>query len=170
MDSNKGRNIVIGALLAAVAIMAVGYAALAQTLTISGTASISSTWNVAITDITEGDATGNATNAEGSPTHDGTSATFNVNLVKPGDKMVYEITVHNGGSLNARLTGLTVTPNTTAATGIYYKVTGVEVNTTTLNAGADNTITVEVGWVATDTTMPTQKTQPLTVNLTYTQA
>ena len=63
MDSNKGRNIVIGALLAAVAIMAVGYAALAQTLTISGTASISSTWNVAITDITEGEATGSATNA-----------------------------------------------------------------------------------------------------------
>ena len=84
--------------------------------------------------------------------------------------MVYEITVHNGGSLNARLTGLTVTPNDTAATGIYYKVTGVTVNTTTLNAGSDNTITVEVGWVATDTTMPAQKTQPLTVNLTYTQA
>ena len=169
MDSNKGRNIVIGALLAAVAIMAVGYAALAQTLTISGTASISSTWNVAITDITEGEATGSASNAAGSPTHDGTSATFNVNLVKPGDKMVYQVTVTNSGTLNAKLTGLTVTPNDPNAQGIYYKVTGVEQNVTTLDASQTNTITVEVGWNAADATMPTQKTQELTVNLTYTQ-
>ena len=41
----KGRNIIIGTLLAAVAIMAVGYAALAQTLQINGTATISSNWN-----------------------------------------------------------------------------------------------------------------------------
>ena len=168
MSTNKGRNVVIGALLAAVAIMAVGYAALAQTLKINGTASITSTWNVAITGITEGTPTGSATNAE-DVSYDGTSATFNVNLVKPGDKMVYEITVKNSGTLNAKLTGLTVNPSDTADTGIYYKVTGVEQGTTTLDASRTNTITVEVGWNASDTTMPSAKTQALTVNLTYTQ-
>ena len=84
MDT-KAKNIIIGALLAAVAIMAVGYAALAQTLKINGTASITSTWNVAITGISSGVATGTATNGS-EPSFTGTSATFNVNLVKPGDK------------------------------------------------------------------------------------
>ena len=168
MSTNKGRNVVIGALLAAVAIMAVGYAALAQTLTINGTATITSTWNVAITGISSGVATGTATNGS-EPSFTGTSATFNVNLVKPGDKMVYEITVKNSGTLNAKLTGLTVNPAEPASTGIYYKVTGVEQNVTTLDANAENTITVEVGWNASDTTMPVETTQALTVNLTYTQ-
>ncbi len=167
MDT-KAKNIIIGALLAAVAIMAVGYAALAQTLKINGTATISSTWNVAITGITEGTPTGSATNAE-DVSYDGTSATFNVNLAKPGDKMVYEITVKNSGTLNAKLTGLTVNPAEPAGTGIYYKVTGVEQNVTTLDADAENTITVEVGWNASDTTMPLETTQALTVNLTYSQ-
>ena len=83
--------------------------------------------------------------------------------------MTYEITVKNSGNLNAMLTGLTKSPESPAATGIYYKVTGVEQGVTTLDAGETNVITVEVGWVATDTSMPQTKTVPLTVNLTYTQ-
>ena len=165
---NKGRNIVIGALLAAIAIMAVGYAALSQSLTINGTASISSTWDVQIISISEGVPENGASNAS-TPTHDGTTATFSTNLTVPGSKMVYTITVRNNGTLNARLTDLTKTPSTPASTGIYYKVTGVTENTTTIAPGATNTITVEVGWNASDTTMPTTKTVPLTVNLTYTQ-
>ena len=165
---NKGRNIIIGTLLAAILIMAVGYALLSQSLTINGTANITSNWDVKITNITEGTPTGSATNVSPA-SFKGTSATFNVNLVKPGDKMVYEITVSNLGTLNAELTGMTVNPSNTADTGIYYKVTGVEQNVTKLDASQTNTVTVEVGWVATDTSTPTEKTVPLTVNLTYTQ-
>lgn len=165
---NKGRNIVIGALLAAIAIMAVGYAALSQSLTINGTASISSTWDVQIISISEGVSENGASNAS-SPTSDGTSATFSTNLTVPGSKMTYKITVKNSGNLNAKLTGLTKSPDSPAATGIYYNVTGVEQGVTTLDAGETNVITVEVGWVSTDTSMPATKTVPLTVNLTYTQ-
>jgi len=160
------KNYVIIALVCAIAVMAVGYSLLAQTLTINGTATISSNWNVAIT---EGDNQGTTATNTTPAKYTGTSATFNVELVKPGDKMVYDITVTNSGTLNAKLTGLTVNPSVEAESGIYYKVTGVTVNTTTLNAGADNTITVEVGWVAGDTSTPTEKTVPLTVNLVYTQ-
>ena len=168
MSTNKGRNVVIGALLAAVAIMAVGYAALAQTLTITGNATITSTWNVAITAISEGTPTGGATNRTPAK-YTGTTATFDVDLKNPGDKMVYEITVKNSGSLNAKLTGLTVTPEDPAESGIYYKVTGVTPNVTTLDATQTNTVTVEVGWAAGDATVPDETTKSLTVNLTYTQ-
>ena len=167
MDT-KAKNIIIGALLAAVAIMAVGYSLLAQNLTINGTANITSTWDVQITGITEGEATGGAINKTPA-SFTGTTATFDVELKNPGDKMIYNITVENKGSLNAKLTGLTVSPEETAETGIYYKVTGVTKNVTTLDAAETNTITVEVGWVATDQTTPEQKTVPLTVNLVYTQ-
>lgn len=162
------KNYAVIALVCALAIMAVGYSLLAQTLTINGTATIASDWDVAITNITEGTPTGGATNAEAA-SHTGTTATFNVNLTKPGDKMTYEITVTNGGSLNAKLTGLTVNPSTPADTGIYYNVTGVTQDVTTLDAGLTNKITVEVGWAAGDTTMPEETTVPLTVDLTYTQ-
>ena len=168
MNTNRGRNIVIGTLLAAVAIMAVGYAALAQTLTINGTAEIGATWDVRITAISPGTPTNGATNAS-SPTFNATSAKFSTNLTVPGSKMVYTIKVRNNGTLNARLTDLTTNPSTTASSGIYYKVTGVTENTTTIAPGGTNTVTVEVGWNASDTTMPTTKTVPLTVSLTYTQ-
>ena len=168
MENAKGRNLVIGVLLAAVAIMAVGYAALAQTLQINGTATISSNWDVAITDITEGTPTGSAANRT-EATHTGTTATFDVTLNQPGDTMTYVVTVHNGGTLNARLTGLTVTPEESEAEGIYFDVTGVEQNVTTLDAGEDNQITVVVGWRQTGTDMPAELSQNLTVSLTYEQ-
>jgi uncharacterized repeat protein (TIGR01451 family) len=163
------KNYVIIALVCAIAVMAVGYSLLAQTLTINGTATISSNWNVAITGITEGDNQGTTASNTSPAGYTGTSATFNVELVKPGDKMVYDITVKNSGTLNAKLTGLTVNPSVTAETGIYYKVTGVTQDVTTLDANETNTVTVEVGWVAGDASTPAEKTVPLTVNLVYTQ-
>ena len=163
------KNYVIIALVCAIAVMAVGYSLLAQTLTINGTATISSNWNVAITGITEGDNQGTTATNTSPAGYTGTSATFNVELVKPGDKMVYDITVKNSGTLNAKLTGLTVNPSVTAETGIYYKVTGVTQDVTTLDANETNTVTVEVGWVAGDASTPAEKTVPLTVNLVYTQ-
>ena len=162
------KNYAVIALVCALAIMAVGYSLLAQTLTINGTATIASDWDVAITNITEGTPTGGATNAVAA-THTGTTATFNVNLTKPGDTMTYVVTVHNGGTLNAKLTGLTVTPEESEVEGIYFDVTGVEQNVTTLDAGEDNQITVVVGWRQTGTDMPEELSQTLTVSLTYEQ-
>ena len=162
------KNYAVIALVCALAIMAVGYSLLAQTLTINGTATIASDWDVAITDITEGTPTGSAANRT-EATHTGTTATFDVTLNQPGDTMTYVVTVHNGGTLNARLTGLTVTPEESEAEGIYFDVTGVEQNVTTLDAGEDNQITVVVGWRQTGTDMPAELSQNLTVSLTYEQ-
>ena len=46
MEANGKKNLAIGMLVAAICIMAIGYAALAQTLTINGTAEITGTWDV----------------------------------------------------------------------------------------------------------------------------
>ena len=55
------KNYLLGGLFIAVVCMAVGYSVLAQRLTVSGTASITGTWDVEITSITKKAFTGTAT-------------------------------------------------------------------------------------------------------------
>lgn len=175
MNSNRGRNIVIGTLLAAVAIMAVGYAALAQTLTIKGTATISSTWNIKITnaELVTGSTTAPTASATPTVQTNGTSATFNVKFTEPGQKITYKFTVHNGGTLNAILRSIQMNPSnstsTNITTGIYYNVTGVTANTTRCDAGADNTVTLEIGWNQAGTDMPASLEKEITITLNYEQ-
>lgn len=176
MNSNKGRNIVIGTLLAAVAIMAVGYAALAQTLTINGTATIDSTWNVKITkaEIVSASTTAPTTSATPSVGSGGTTASFKVNFTKPGQKITYKITVTNSGSLNAILRSWTLSPQNSGSTqvtdGIYYNVTGVTPNKTRCNSGGGtNEVLLEIGWKQTGTEMPAQLSKEITITLNYEQ-
>ena len=74
-------------LCALIMIMAVGYALLGQSLTISGTSSITSSWQVEITNITEKEkSTGATTN---STNYSETTASFNTSLTSPGDYAIY---------------------------------------------------------------------------------
>ena len=175
MNSSKGRNVVIGTLLAAVAIMAVGYAALAQTLTINGTATISSTWDVKITNaaIDNGNTTAPTTSAPPTVGAGGTTATFNVKFTEPGQKITYLITVTNGGTLNAILRSIQMNPSnstsTAVTTGIYYNVTGVTANTTRCDAGETNQVKLEIGWNQTGTELPEELEKEITITLNYEQ-
>ena len=99
MSKRKKNNIIIGSLLAVVLLMAVGYAAFSSVLNISGTGSITSSWNIRITNITSS-LHGGATNAV-EPTYDnenGLTASFSTNLVSPGDYAEYTIEVSNLGA------------------------------------------------------------------------
>ena len=49
----ENKNVVIGALVIAILIMAIGYALLSQELKVNGSGTISSTWNVGITNIVQ---------------------------------------------------------------------------------------------------------------------
>lgn len=80
------RNYIIVGLYAILVIMAVGYAAFASQLKISGTSNISSNWSVKITDIQSKVVSGTPSDAE-SPSYTDTTATFKTRLVSPGDTM-----------------------------------------------------------------------------------
>ena len=135
MEQRERKNVVMGMLLAAICIMAVGYAALAQQLTINGTATITSTWDVEITNIAEvsGSKVGDAKVVN--KNSDGTTASFDVELTNPGDEVKLAITVSNNGTLKAYLDSMSidyfdkndnnVTSSVTAADPIQYTVTGV---------------------------------------------
>lgn len=110
MFSNR-KNIIISALALAVVTMAVGYAAFATTLNISGSATILGEWDVEITNIAF-QGTGQA--QDGSSTgYTSTSATFDCELYAPGDSCIYTITVSNTGSINAVLDSIVLSPSST---------------------------------------------------------
>ncbi len=118
---SKHKNALIGALLAVVFVMAVGYAAFATTLTINGTAEISSTWDVHF-DPTVQTATPSKTVATGQEpsgtielSSDNLTATLTADLKQPGDQVVYTLQPKNFGSITAKTTGAVayVTGNTT---------------------------------------------------------
>lgn len=109
------KNIVIGLLCTVLCVMAVAYAAFSTSLEINGTATIDSTWNVAITDIncqTEKGATNGVEIAK--PSVEGvntTNAEIGVSFNQPGDNMTCVVTITNKGTLEAKLASIVTTPN-----------------------------------------------------------
>ena len=124
---SKHKNALIGALLAVVFVMAVGYAAFAQQLTINGSARITSNWHVGFDTTKTTDEPGvvaptkgaNGTTApSGTVSYSGDQtatisatlnqpgdkvATISATLNQPGDKVVFTLTIENSGTINARL-------------------------------------------------------------------
>lgn len=165
------KNIIIGALVGVIMLMAVGYAALAQVLTINGKANIDAEWDVEITGITEGTMTGATT--KGNLTFDSTSATFEVDLAYPGAKAVYNVAIENKGTIDAKLSSITGVDTANAAdpVEIQYTVTGVAANDV-LEAEDTTTAVVTVEWVSAtegNDTIPETTTKTATINLNYVQ-
>lgn len=165
------KNLVIGLLCAVVCIMAVAYAAFATTLEINGTATISSNWNVAITDI----------NCEAHPVEGGvvepghtdenptavtmdfgtTTATFGMKFYQPGDWATCTVTITNGGSLDAKVKSIK-----TIVTDAAGNSSETEGSTLTLTSGA---IKFELSGIAEGTLLPdtTNNTNSYVIKGTY---
>ena len=194
-EKKEKKNILIGGLLVAIIAMAVGYAALAQQLTINGTAQVSSTWDVKFTSISTGTASNSAGVASTAtnktpPKITNTTATFDVEFQTPGDTMEYDIVVTNDGSLDAKLANVVATASSaggsgdlqlTEANGINYEITidgkqiGEAKNSVLVGKPADgaaktSTVHVKVWWDQNATTIPENALKKLTVTLEYVQA
>ena len=102
-NETKRNGIIIGALLITIALMTIGYAALATQLTINGTASTGDAkWNISYLSIAKNESLSSTIAVENAdPTASGTAATFNVTLPEPGTKIVYDLVVQNEGTIDA---------------------------------------------------------------------
>ena len=140
------RNYIIIGLCMILVIMGVGYAAFSQLLTINGTANITNSWNIEITNIRGvnlSSVQNNGAYDKEEPTvgSDKVSATFHTGLISPGDTRIYEVEVTNKGSVDADITSVF---KNTLSDSIYFSydgvgplgVTGTDVLT---NAGVYNT-------------------------------
>ncbi len=184
---NKHKNALIGALLAVVFVMAVGYAAFAQQLTINGSATITSKWDVHMTNdgatatpstIMNTMPSGTVSVAEG-----GLSADFTASLISPGDKVTFVVPIKNAGTIDAVLDTITLSSTTagmaidntgltatTADGSIKYTVTSPSKNTLANTTGSD-TITIVAEYVNQDNQGNVQNvTAQLTVVMNYVQA
>ena len=156
---NKTKLMIV--MCVAVAIMAVGYGAFSTVLNITGTASITSEWKIVFSSITQQSKTGGVT-IKTQPQVSGTSATFDVGLTNPGDKIVYKITLANQGTLDAIVTDIKASAEDSPA--IIFKVEGVNIgDTLTKKTTKDFIVTIE--YDPNVTTQPDKLNKTLTVNI-----
>ncbi|MBS7021222.1 MAG: hypothetical protein KH135_05120 [Firmicutes bacterium] len=126
-------------------VLGIGYAILTQNLNITGTANISSSWDILFTSVTEGTLTDSKTISKNIT--DGTSLTLNVELNQPGASATYNVTVANRGSLDASLASIKDVEegNKASPTAIKYKVEGINTGDSLL-ANTEQTFQVIVTW------------------------
>ena len=163
--NRKKNNIIIGGLCAILLIMTVGYAAFYSQLKISGTSTVTSSWDVEITNIESKNIVGSASNKT-EPTYTKLAATFNTNLVSPSDSITYDITVENKGSIDATLK--TITKTDTSNSAILFETSGLKEGGT-LQAGMSATLTVKVTYDSSVTKQPDNLTSTLKVTLDFVQ-
>ena len=149
------KTIVVAFMLCAVMLLGVGYAALSDTLDITGSADVNQSaaeeafnediyFSAAVANETGNTASVNADNND--------KASFTANTLKgEGDKATFTFTIKNNGDLDA-----TVTPTLNASLGntnpTYFNITSDwDGAAKTLAAGAELTYTVTVELIATPT-------------------
>ncbi len=164
-DSHKTSLILI--LLAVVVVMAVGYAAFAQQLNITGTAEINSTWDVHIEEISVASELNQGKNVSTTVASDKLSVNFQAELVIPSSSVTYNVTVKNGGTINAKLDSLLFDNSQNEA--IKYSYSGIALNDV-IESGETQTFTVTVTFDENYTKDPEVKTGTLTMTLGYVQA
>ena len=176
---SKHKNVLIGALLAVVFVMAVGYAAFTQQLTINGSAEITSRWDIAfdqskktgagVIDPVAGFQGGTAPSGE-IEYADGHNATLTANLVQPGDTVTFTLTIQNNGTINAELQEpvVTMTGDEDVSALVAKKgniqFTVTRPTPTTINASQEATMTVKAEFISSATSVG--ETQSASVDIT----
>ena len=174
MDTRKKKDILIIVMVVALVFMSTAYALLSQQLNINGTATISDSWNVKITNI---EAIANSGTAEaGSVNNTGTVATISPVFYSVGDSITYKVTVENKGSLDAVLNSITTAVSSNDGTdnpNVVYEYEGIKAEDE-LKAGESITFTVTITYAsssqtALDPDTAEVKTVTLTGTLNYQQ-
>ena len=182
--NKTNKNLIIGMLLAVVVIMGVAYAAFSTALTITSTANVTASWNVAF-DTTKKSGTGvvsttgGATGGTISYSNNGQTATISATgLTKPGDSATYTLTIKNTGSIKAALgtptltgTSCTVSGLTCTTTSEHIKFTVSSPASSTLAASTgETTMTVKAEFPEGNVSSATTESASISVSLTATQS
>ena len=163
----RNKTIIISILLVAVVLMTIGYAILATSLNINGSTAVTSNWQVEFSDIRTVSLKGGATNKV-TPTVSKTTANFEVDLVQPGDEVTYEIDITNYGDIEAEVKGATYT--STGSDAIYIRFEGIRKGTRISSCEGQSTcpkvtVIVKVGYDASITSDPEEKTKDISITL-----
>ncbi len=165
MSEKKKRNVIIFTLCTVLLLMTIGYAAFNTFLNINGTTSITSNWDIRITNITSKAKEGDAYDIE-EPSHTDLEATFKTGLKSPGDSITYDITVENKGTFNAYLEKITINKKDNPA--IIFESSGLKENDE-LEPDTSKILTIKVTYDSDITEDPEDKSADFTVELDFGQ-
>ncbi len=157
-------KIIIIIFLIVIFLMSVGYASFATELKVYGVAEIKGTWDVEITNIKILSSKGTSTSEP--PQFENTSAIFYPLLNKPGDTIIYEITITNKGSIDAVLSSADFEIDENGSPAILVETTSPSQE---LKAKDSTSFTVTITYDENVTEEPAVKTQLITGNITYVQ-
>lgn len=164
MRKSRKRNAIVLALIVLLIATAIGYAAFASTLTITGTATADGIWNVYFTtptfSTTKDENTAKLDNSDSATT--GTSLALNVKLDYPGESIDVTIPVVNDSSCAANLTGFTIT---NVKDGENTTLTGTN-NVYTVDGKLQMSLNTE-GWAANGVTIPSEGSDEYKMNFTW---
>lgn len=169
MDKGKKKDLLIVFMLAALFIMAVGYATLSQKVEKNGTGTVQGNWDVEITNVVESATQGMGVSESASSSL--TVASFAATLSQPGDSVTYTVTVENKGNIDARLESITsqATPEygTDDNPYVIYTYDGIT-SESILKAGESISFAVTIQYSSEATTVANVKAT-LTTVLNYVQ-
>lgn len=200
MERQRGTTIaIVAALIIAVVSLGVAFAAFSTTLNIGGTATVqTSNWDIyfmtassgtkpsSSTALPSGNISGTAQSKSGSIV--ATTLTWSASFKVPGEYAVFKVYVKNGGTYNAKITGITkggITCSTDpkgVCDHLHYEIYTDSSCTTALaqnrglNAGAEDIFYVkawldDTGWSTDGSDLPTTAVTSSTISatITYTQ-
>ena len=175
MEKQRGVKIIaIVALAVAVLGITIAFAAMSQTLTINGTATMDTAkWDIHFENLQEVVTTGSATVITEPTLSDTTFGNFAISLTKPGDSVKYTFDVVNNGTIDAYLGTFTkLNPQCTSPTSVTSDATivcnnleytlkysnGTDVaKTYSLRKGQRETLDLYIAYKSSTTTLPSAK-------------
>ncbi len=160
----KNKKIILIFFLITIVLMAVGYSSFATDFTINGTAEITGKWDVRITNITATQVSDGCD--AGTPTFTKDTVNFSAKLNKPGDEIIYEVTIENLGTIDAELQTIIFTEEIDGIEEINYTTSELKKD---LNVGDSTTFNIIVTYVKNTEKIPDVKTKTLTGIIQYVQ-
>ncbi len=158
------RNIIIISIILIIITMAIGYSALATEISLNHTAEIVGEWNIKIIDVEVKFVSENCD--PGTPEYTNTNVTLASKLTKPGDKIIYEVTIQNAGTIDAILDNLIFKEDENGSPAINYRTTEIK---ETLNSGEETTFSIIVEYDSNFKEVPEIKTKNLIGIIEYIQ-
>ena len=160
----KNKIIIFIAFLTIIILMSVGYSTFATDFTINGVTEITGEWDVRITNIKAIQVPDGCD--AGSPTFTKDSINFSAKLNKPGDEIIYEVTIENLGTIDAELQTIIFTEEIDGIEEINYTTSELKKD---LNVGDSTTFNIIVTYVKNSKSIPDVKTKTLTGIIQYVQ-
>ncbi len=161
----KKSKIIVMLLLIIISVMAVAYSIFATELTLNGESKITKNWKVKITGVEVKEVSDGCN--PGEPEFTDTTVAFSSELGKPGDKIIYVITIKNTGNIDAVLNNVEFTPDDeNGSKAIVYSTTRPSDN---LKTGEQTSFTVTVEYDKETLEVPDVKNKEITGVIEYIQ-